>query len=151
MKHRNTFFAGLSLAVAVAAIAGGAIVSSNAMAAADPVQETTTVQVVHVGTAEIAPILCTFDVDLPSLTSVQPTEMAPAPGGGVITITNSIGTGGQGTAGTAGGSVAVVSVGDTDGTPPGESQVIEVSTGTGTAGVPVDAVPVDAVPVDGAR
>ena len=91
MQQRNTIFAGLSFAVAGAAIGAGAIVSSNAMADGDSPATASSVQVITIGANGEDPIQCTFDdVAMPAIIS---STAAGAPAGGqrgVIAVTGSV-------------------------------------------------------------
>lgn len=91
MQQRNTLFAGLSFAVAGAAIGAGAIVSSNAMADGDSPATASSVQIITIGTNGDDPIRCTFDdIAMPAIIS---STAAGAPAGeqrGVIAVTGSV-------------------------------------------------------------
>jgi hypothetical protein len=67
MRKRNLIVGGGSLAIACAAIATGALVSSNAMAASDaPTDGTATISVVSLSSDGSDPIMCTYDdIQLP--------------------------------------------------------------------------------------
>ena len=75
MSKRNIYFGGFSMLVAGAAIAGGAAVSSSAMAdGGTPTDELNTVQVVSVSSDGEA-IECTFDgFDFPSFVMTMPAD-----------------------------------------------------------------------------
>lgn len=82
MSKRNLYFGGFSLLVAGAAIAGGAAVSSNAMAdSGTPAGEVNTVSVISMSTDGEA-IECTYDgIDFPSFV------VGDGSGDGVIAVT----------------------------------------------------------------
>lgn len=84
MSKRNLYFGGFSLVIAGAAIAGGAAVSSSAMAdSGTPTDELNTVQVVSVS-ADGEAIECTFDgIDFPSFL------ISNVEGDGVIAVSGS--------------------------------------------------------------
>lgn len=114
MSKRNFYFGGFSLLVAGAAIAGGAAVSSSAMAdAGTPADELNTVHVISISEGGEA-IECTFDgIDLPTFV------FDSGQGDGVIAVT--------GTA-TIDGSMPIDMV-PAGALPVGEGQSISVSVG----------------------
>ena len=86
MSKRNIYFGGFSMLVAGAAIAGGAAVSSSAMAdGGTSAEELNTVQVVSVSSDGEA-IECTFDgIDFPSFVMTAPGESE-----GVIAVSGAV-------------------------------------------------------------
>jgi hypothetical protein len=105
MKKRNLILGGGSFAIACAAIATGALVSSNAMAASDaPPAGTATISIVSLSSDGGDPVMCTYDdIELPtggvvlSATAVQATAVPPGglpeglPEGAVLTGPGPIG------------------------------------------------------------
>lgn len=90
MKQRSTIFAGLSFAVAGAAIGAGAIVSSNAMADGESPSTANSVQVVSVGPDGEGAIRCTFDdVAMPTFMGSTPAGVPAGAQTGVIAVTGS--------------------------------------------------------------
>jgi hypothetical protein len=87
MSKRNTVFGGLALVVAGAAVAGGAAVSSSAMAdGGSPKDELNTVHMISI-TDDGEAIECTFEnVDLPTFID------APAGNGGSVVAVSGSGT-----------------------------------------------------------
>ncbi len=78
--QRNKVFAGLSLAVAGAAIGAGALVSSSAMADDAPAPAAGKVEVVTVGADGKEPIHCSFDdLELPTLVMTGPSDITGGP------------------------------------------------------------------------
>jgi hypothetical protein len=91
MQQRNTIFAGLSFAVAGAAIGAGAIVSSNAMADGDSSATANSVQVITIGANGEDPIQCTFDdVAMPAIISSTAAGVPAGGQRGVIAVTGSV-------------------------------------------------------------
>ena len=78
--QRNKIFAGASLAVAGAAIAAGALVSSSAMADDAPAPSAGKVDVITVGPNGDTPIHCSFDdLEMPTVVMSGPSDITGGP------------------------------------------------------------------------
>lgn len=87
MKQRNKLFAGLSRAVAGAAIGAGAIVSANAMAASGEEAPADVLTMISVSSDGGQPVQCTFEGDeVTRILGDIPGAIPVAPGGGTINV-----------------------------------------------------------------
>jgi len=142
IMQRNKVFAGVSLAVAAAAVGAGALISSNAMADDAPAPSAGTVDVVTIGPDGDTPVHCSFDdLEMPTLVMSAPSDIT----GGAVAVAVGVSVDGSlppGVPADGGGTLTVSGGGSSD-----APKVVVGGSGTITGSVTNGSIPAGAIPV----